>query len=284
MEAATNSDYERSLEEFDRHLFGHIGYAISNASRSFVLALTHAKLSTTPNSGPLSRYYQHINRYSAAFALAADIAMLTLGGELKRRESLSSRLGDVFSAMYLASMVLKHFDNQGCPEDDLPLVEWACRHLLYEAQEKLHVFLRNFPNRPVAGLLRLLIFPRGRMYFLPSDALGQQIVDLVTHPTETRDRLCAGIYTTNEPGNPLGQLQAALEATEAASPLERKLREASRTGVITASGPLEKIAQAQEAGVLTAEEAAELVVLDEQVMALLAVDDFTAAELRAGSP
>ncbi len=283
MEAATDSDYERSLEEFDRHLFGHIGYAISNASRSFVLALTHAKLSTTPNSGPLSRYYQHINRYSAAFALAADIAMLTLGGELKRRESLSSRLGDVFSSMYLASMVLKHFDNQGCPEDDLPLVEWACRHLLYEAQEKLHVFLRNFPNRPVAAVLRLLIFPRGRMYFLPSDALGQQIVDLVTHPTKARDRLSAGIYTTNEPGNPLGRLQAALEATEAASPLERKLREASRTGVITASDPLEKIAQAREAGVLTAEEAAELVALDEQVMALLAVDDFAAAELRAGS-
>ena len=284
MEAATDPDYERSLQEFDHQLFGHIGYAISNAARSFFLALTHARLSTVPHSGALSRYYQHINRYSAAFALASDVSMLTLGGELKRRESLSSRLGDVFSAMYLASMVLKHFDNQGCPEDDLPLVEWACRHLLYEAQEKLHVFLRNFPYRLVAGLLRLLIFPRGRMYFPPSDALGQQIVDLVTHPTEARERLCAGIYLTNEPGNPIGQLQAALEATEAASPLEDKLREAARSGVITASDPLGKIAQAVEAGVLTAEEAAGLVALDEQVMTLIAVDDFASTELAAGTP
>jgi len=283
MEAATNPDYDRSLADFDRHLFGHIGYAVSNASRSFVLALTHAKLSNVPHSGPTARFYQHINRYSAAFALAADVSMLTLGGELKRKESISARLGDVFSSMYLASMVLKHYENQGRPEADLPLVEWACRRLLYQAQEQLHGFLRNFPNRFVAMLLRVLIFPRGRMYSAPGDELGQQIVGLITHPTETRDRLCAGIYATAEPDNPLGLLQRALEAAEAATPLEAKLREAKRSGVIDGIDPVATIGQAEAAGVLTQEEAQQLRALDAQVMALTAVDDFDGKELGAKS-
>jgi acyl-CoA dehydrogenase len=279
MEAAADPDFERSLAEFDRHLFGHIGYAVSNAARSFMLALTNAKLSDVPESGSTARFYQHVNRYSAAFALASDVAMLTLGGELKRRESLSARLGDVFSAMYLASMVLKHYDNQGRTEADLPLVEWACRSLLYQAQKQLHGFLRNFPNRAVAALLRVLIFPRGRMYSAPSDELGQQIVDLITYPTDARNRLCAGIYSTVEPGNPLGLLQQALEAAEAAAPLESKLRDAARADIISGNDALALVASAAEAGVLTADEAKQLRALDEQIMALIAVDDFDAKEL-----
>ena len=115
---------------------------------------------THPIDGPTARFFQHVNRYSAAFALLADVAMLVVGGGLKRKEMLSARLGDVFSCIYLASMVLKHFDNQGRQSGDLPLVEWACRTLLYQAQEQLHGFLRNFPNRWVAALLRVCIFPR----------------------------------------------------------------------------------------------------------------------------
>jgi len=283
MEAAANEDHEQGLADFDEALFGHIGYAFSNMARSFVMAMTHAKFSLTPQSGPVSRYYQHINRYSAAFALASDIAMLNLGGDLKRRESLSARLGDVFSSMYLASMVLKHYENQGRPDDDLPIVEWACRCLLYRAQEQLHSFLRNFPNRFLAAGLRVLIFPRGRTYSAPADELSWKIVDLITYPTESRERLCAGIYSTAEPSNPLGLLQEALEAVEAATPLENKLRDARRAGVIGSDNPLEMIEQAEQEGVLTADEAAQLKALDEQIMALIEVDDFAAEELSAGT-
>ncbi len=279
MAAANEEDFDKSLQDFDRYLFAHIGYAISNAARAFFLALTHAKLSTVPVFGPTARFYQHVNRYSAAFALAADVSMLTLGGELKRKESLSGRLGDVFSAMYLASMVLKHYENQGGTEADLPLVEWSCRTLLYQAQEQLHGFLRNFPNRFVAAGLRFLIFPRGRMYSAPSDELGQRIVDLITYPTEARERLCAGIYTARVPGNALGLLQVALESAEQARPLEEKLHAAVRAKVIDANGVLAQIDAAEEAGVLTIDEARQLRDLDEQIMALINVDDFDPSEL-----
>jgi acyl-CoA dehydrogenase len=279
MEAAQDPDFERALESFDRHLFGHIGYAISNAARSFWLALSHARYSATPVSGPTERYYQHINRFSAAFALSADVAMLTLGGSLKRRELLSARLGDVFSAMYLASMVLKHYENQGRQAADLPLVDWSCRTLLYHAQEQLHGFLRNLPNRPVAAALRALIFPRGRQYFAPSDEIGREIVALITHQTETRERLSCGVYAADEPGSPLGQLQRALERAEALVPLEQRLRDAVKSGLVKEEHPLEQIESAERQGILNASEADQLRRYDALVMDITGVDDFDPADL-----
>jgi acyl-CoA dehydrogenase len=279
MEAARNPDYEQGLRDFDNLLFRHIGSTISNAARAFVMALTHARFTDVPKDGPTRRYYQHINRYSSAFALASDTAMLVLGGDLKRREKLSARLGDVFSNIYLASVVLKHFEDQGTPEDDLPLVEWSCRTLMYQAQEQLHGFLRNFPNRFISVVLRGFIFPRGRTYFAPSDALGKEIVDLLIHPTSTRERLCAGIFKTNVGDNALAQLQAALETVDRNSELSRRLKEALRNDVIRANSEPEAIDAAEEAGVLTTDEAQTLRDQDAQVMDLIHVDDFAPHEL-----
>ncbi|MGH8179534.1 MAG: acyl-CoA dehydrogenase, partial [Steroidobacteraceae bacterium] len=210
MNAARDPDRARGVDEFDRALFAHIGFTISNAVRSLVMALTHARFTRAPVSGPIASYYQHIIRFSASFAFTVDVAMLTLGGYLKKKESLSARLGDVLSAMYLASMVLKHHDNQGRPAEDLPIVEWACRNLLYHAQEQLHGFLRNFPNRLLAGVMRTVVFPRGRAYSAPSDRLGRRVAELVTRPGASRERLCQHIYWTLEPGNPLGLLEEAM--------------------------------------------------------------------------
>jgi acyl-CoA dehydrogenase len=284
LQAAGDQDIERGLIEFDDALFGHIGYAISNVARSFFLALTHAKFSTVPLNTPTRRYYQNINRYSAAFALASDFAMLTLGGELKKKELLSARLGDVLSSIYLASAVLKHFENQGRRATDLPLVEWSVRTLMYQAQEALHSFLRNLPNRWVAGFLRFFVFPRGRTYSAPSDDLGNKIVDLVTTPGEARERLCAQAYTTLEPGNPLGLLQEALELATDLAPLERRLRQAQKKGDLQSDFPGDQIDEAEKAELISKAEAIQFRACHEKVRALLEVDDFAPDELgRPGS-
>ena len=282
MNAARDKDKRRSLREFDQALFGHIGYTLSNAARSFVMAATFARFSDAPDTGSTRRYYQHVNKFSAQFAFATDMAMLTLGGYLKRKEHLSARLGDVLSSLYLASMVLKHYENQGRPDADLPLVEWSCRTLLYKAQEQLHDFLRNFPNRFVAGAMRLVIFPRGRTYFAASDRLGRAIVEPLMMPSATRDRLAWGIYRTIEPGNPLGLLQEALELSVTAEPLEKRIRvEGVKTGLITALDLPGQIEQALTAGIINANEAATLREFDRKVMAIIDVDDFATEELMA---
>ena len=279
LQAAGDEDLDRGLIEFDDALFGHIGYAISNVARAFFLALTHAKFSRVPLNTPTRRYYQNINRYSAAFALASDFAMLTLGGDLKKRELLSARLGDILSAMYLASCVLKHFENQGRRATDLPLVEWSVRTLMYQAQESLHEFLLNFPNRTLSWLLRFFMFPRGRTYKNPSDQIGSRVVDLVTTPGESRERLSEFAYTTLEPGNPLGKLQEALELAREHGPLEKRLRQARKEGLIESDYLGLQIGEAEKAQVISKAEANSLRDYHEKVSALLDVDDFAPEDM-----
>jgi acyl-CoA dehydrogenase len=279
MDAAKDEDRTRGLIAFDRLLFKHIGYALSNAARSFVQALTLARFTDVPVDGPTRRYYQHINRYSASFALLTDAAMLTLGGELKRRELISARLGDVLSYLYLASMVLKHYKDQGSPPEDLPLVEWSCRTLLYKTQEQLHGLMRNFPNRWVAALVRVAIFPRGRTYSAPSDELGQRIVELLINPTATRERLSAEAYKTREPGNPLGLMQQALELAEEVKPIERRVFDARRAGEIRRDDTPGQIDEAEAKGIITAAEAESVRAFDRKVLELTGVDDFAVSDL-----
>jgi acyl-CoA dehydrogenase len=279
LHAAADQDFNSGLVAFDNALFGHIGYAISNIARSVILALTHAKFSRVPLNTPTRRYYQNINRYSAAFALASDFAMLTLGGALKKRELLSARLGDVLSCMYLASCVLKHFENQGRRATDLPLVEWAVRTLMYQAQEALHSFLRNLPNRFVAGLLRVFIFPRGRTYSAPADELGEKVVEIVTSTGEARERLTRFAYKTLEHGNPLALLQEALVLAEANEPLEKRLRQAHKDGRIRSEYLGTQIDEALHAQIIDSGEASALREYHEKVSELLSVDDFAPEEL-----
>ena len=280
MNAAKDPNRERGLADFDKAFFGHIGFTFSNAARSLVMALTLARFTKVPDVGASTRYFQHVNRFSASFAFAADVAMLALGGYLKKKETLSARLGDVLSSMYLASMVLKHHENQGRPEADQPVVEWACRHLLYRAQEQLHGFLRNFPVRWLAGLMRFLIFPRGLTYSAPSDRLGQAIVEVMMTPSEVRGRLAHGIYQTLEPTNPLGLLHEALVLAIAAEPIEKRIRvDGVKTGLVTALDLPGQIQQALAAGVISETEAAQMREYDRKTMDLVHVDDFDQHEL-----
>jgi acyl-CoA dehydrogenase len=190
----------------------------------------------------------------------------------------------VLSSMYLASMVLKHYSDEGQPQEDLPIVEWACRHLLYHAQEQLHGFLRNFPNRFLAALMRFTIFPRGLTYVAPADRLGRRVAELVTNATETRERLCRFAYTSAVHGNALGQLQEALLAAAAAEPIEQRIRvEGVRTGKVTALDLPGRIQQALAAGIISEVEAASLRDYDRKVMDIIQVDDFAADELGAGA-
>ncbi|MEA3141315.1 MAG: acyl-CoA dehydrogenase [Gammaproteobacteria bacterium] len=284
MNAAKNPDREAGVREFDRAVIGHVGFAISNAVRSLVLGLTSARFTRVPRQGATARFFQHVNRYSASFALATDVAMLALGGYLKKKETLSARLGDVLSSMYLASMVLKHHENQGREPADLPLVEWACRSLLYQAQEQLHGFLRNFPNRPLALFMRLFIFPRGLAYSPPSDRLGLAIGELVMNPTASRERLSTYIYKTQDEHNPLGQLQEALILATMAEPLEKRIRiEGVKTGRVTALDLPGQVMQARTLGIISEAEAEVLENYDAKVMDIINVDDFEPHELGIGA-
>ncbi len=270
MEAAQDSDFERALHDFDRHLFGHIGYAISNAARSFWLALTHARYSNVPVSGPTSALLPAHQSLQRGFRAVRRRRHADAGRRAEAPGACCPHAWATCSARCTwRAWCSSTYENQGRHAADLPLVEWSCRTLLYQAQEQLHGFLRNLPNRWVALGAAHADLPARPQYSAPADELGQEIVALITHPTETRERLCAGIYATDEPGSPLGALQRALEQAEALVPLEQRLRDAIRSGLINAEHPLEQIEAAEQQGIINASEADQLRRYDALVMEII---------------
>jgi acyl-CoA dehydrogenase len=105
------------------------------------------------------------------------------------------------------------------------------------------------------------------------------VVELVSQPCATRERLCAGIYSACEPGNPLGLLQEALELAASLAPLSKRLRDAVRADEVRAPDLPGQIDAAERSSILSADEAAALRNLDRKVMSIIAVDDFPADAL-----
>ena len=226
IEAASTGDRREAIERFDAALRGHVGYAVQNGARSLFHGLTRSLFADAPPAGETSKYYRKLSRMSAAYAFLADFAMLFLGGGLKRREMLSGRFADALMHMYMASAVLKRFEDTGEPDADRPLMEWSVRHALFETQVALDQILRNFPSTPVGLLLRCIVFPLGRRYRTPNDRLTQACARLLLSESEARDRLTDGVFLHPDPEDVTGSIEHALRAVLAADEAERKLRTA----------------------------------------------------------
>src|SRR5690606_30789373 len=276
MELAQREDAEAALAEFDEVLFSHLAFFYNNAARAFVYGLTRGRFAPAPDQGSpsLFRHYRQVTRLSAAFAFVADAAMFTMQSALKRRETISGRLGDLLSMIYLASMVLKQHEDRNCPEEDRPLVDWCCAYLFERWQEAMHEVLENLPNRVVALLLRLAVFPTGRHFAKPSDRLDARVAELVSRDTAARRRLVEGTYLTPLKNNPLGRLHALLAEAPKMEPLERRLRDAVKAGTLPPLLGAPLIEAAKTAGVVDEDEARRLLDWDRRVMEFIHVDEF----------
>ena len=279
MRAAQSPDRKQGLDDFDAAFWGHAGFVVRNTLRALGTALTGARFAAVnADVAPgMKRYYQLLSRYCAAFALLADTSMLVLGGSLKRRERLSARLGDVLSQMYLISATLKRFEDEGRQAADAPLAHWSIQDALYKAQEAFDGVLDNFPNRPVAWILRRIVFPWGHSQIPPSDQLGQDVARLLISPSATRDRLTAGCHLPDTADEPVGAIELALAATLDAEPIEAKIRELEKRGVLDGNpqANVRDIADAAVAiGGITAEEYAVVKRRNRLRDAVVKVDDF----------
>jgi acyl-CoA dehydrogenase len=283
MQAAQHPDAVTRLREFDVSLFGHIGFAISNAVRSFFMGVTSARIGAAPGDAYTQRYYRKLNRYSAALALVADTSMLTLGGKLKFKEKLSGRLGDVLSQLYISSSMLKRYEDNGRPASDQPLLAWAFHDSVHKIELALSGALRNFPIRPVGWLLWLLVFPLGRRAQPPSDRLGRRAAALLMSPSDARDRLIANAFLTPSANNPAGRVNAALEKVIAAEPVERTFQKALKAGQVSAHDYQGQLDEAAAKGLITAIEKAQLTELRKLTLEVISVDDFDHEELVAAS-
>ena len=229
MEAVANPDAGRGLADFDRLLGEHVGFTLNNGARALFLGVTGGRLAKAP-PGPAHRYYQVATRMCAAFALTADVALLTLGGTLKRREKISGRLADILSHLYLISALLKQFEDREWPGTNCRSCSGGARSACTRSRRVSPGSSENLPLRPAAWLLRLLVFPLGRPFAGPDDRLGHRVAGILLEPSPLRDRLTAGLFIPADPDDPLGRLEDALDKVIAAEPVEQKLRDAVKEG------------------------------------------------------
>lgn len=282
LEAAANPDAEEGLRQFDNLLLKHIGFAVGNTFSVLFQGLTGAAFNQTPVSGETAAYYRQLSRMSRALALSADISMLMLGGELKRREMISARLGDVLSHLYIASAVLKFYENNGRQQADLPFVHYSVQRSLYEIGKAFDGFFANFPNRVVAALVRAVIFPFGIRYKMPSDNVAIQICEALSKPGVIRDRLTHLCYIGEGEDDPTGLMEMAFVEMYNAQPVMKKIHQAQRDGKLPRKQPLaDTIAKAQEIAVITAEEAQQLTRMNHLRFSAISVDSFKPGELEA---
>jgi acyl-CoA dehydrogenase len=274
MQAVADTDEQRALKVFDAAIFGHIRFTLSSAARAFWLGLTDARLVRAPIDGPARRHVQQLTRLSAAFAYISDIAMLTLGGSLKRKEKISGRFADALSFLYLASAVIKRFEDDGRPAEDIPLLRLACDYCVHEAEKSLVVILKNFPHRYVAWHLGWLVYPYGRRHAVPSDAMGHACAKLLLEPSATRDRLTQGMYVSRVPDDALGRLEDALPKVIAAESLERRLFKVVDEQPLLHGLHEDQVAAALARNVLSTQEAELVRAAHAARRAVIAVDDF----------
>ncbi|MDX1496911.1 MAG: acyl-CoA dehydrogenase, partial [Salinisphaeraceae bacterium] len=220
MAAAQETDPNKALADFDEAFFGHIGHIYMVGARSLVLGITQGMGSAAPAGSPAKRCYQKMNRYSANLALLADVCMAVLGGSLKFRESISARLGDVLSMLYILSATLKRFEEDGCPKEDLSVVRWVAEDCFVQIEAALDGVIRHLPNALIRAKMRAAVFPLGRHAKPPKDEIGVAIANALQEPSSLRERLGEFAYVNEAADNSAAKLEKTMRLLLDIKPIE----------------------------------------------------------------
>ncbi|MEM8487860.1 MAG: acyl-CoA dehydrogenase [Bacteroidota bacterium] len=266
------------VKRFDGAFTSHVGHTIRNSFRALLLTLTRGRLAGSPVSGPSARYWRKLGWASASFAFLADVALIGLGGNLKRKEKLTGRYADIFSWMYLVAATLRRFEAEGRPKEDLPYLKWSMQYAFSEMQKAFNGIYKNF-DVPVIGLLfkgpvamwsRLNPLANG-----PSDKVGHAVARAMQTPGDQRQRLTQGIYTPDNVNEPIGQLEQAFRLVYQGDKVARVISKAVRAGKIEKGSPEQMANTAHTQGLINDEELDLLARAEAARAEAIRVDDFT---------
>ncbi|WP_417480642.1 acyl-CoA dehydrogenase [Maricaulis maris] len=262
MMALQEPDPEKSLAAFDKSFWAHVGHTTRTLFRAWGRALTGGRFAPAPDAGAAAPIYRQLSRWSAAYALTADVAFLTLGGALKRKEMISGRMGDILSEMYILSAALKRWEDEGRQESDLPVLRYAAAEGFRRIQSALDEVIANLPARWAAWVLRVFTWP-GSPRRGADDRLTEAASALIYEPSEARDRITGRVFEgCNRDGVQL--LNECYAKVVEMAPVVKRLRDARKT-------PQEAL----KAGLLSEAELAGIEAMQALVDEVVAVDDFT---------
>lgn len=213
MQALEMADSRAALHKFDRLFIGHLGHVANNVLRTALLGVLGGRFSQVPaNADDFSRrWYQRINLLSATLASLSDIALAVLGGNLKRRELLSARLGDVHSQLFIACAILKFHSAHPRTRAEDAHAEYALAQAIYKAQEAIRDFAHNFPVAWLAKSIRFLAMPCGYLVRKPNDDLTRELGEVILEDNPVRQLLGGFLYVTTDPEDASGRVESTYQ-------------------------------------------------------------------------
>ena len=205
-----------------------VAYSIKNFFRGVGQAYVPTLGSGSSPFAEVRKFERRINRLSSALAVNADFAMLVLGGDLKRKEMLSARLGDVMSYLFMAMANIKFYVQSAHRNELTHYFNYATAYVLKQAEDSLFAFIDNFPNRVVANTLKVSL---GLSFMSRTKITDKMITDLAEETLKNngaKAELTHLVYTSEG----FSELQDAYEAKLAVMPLLKKLQGLLRNGSV----------------------------------------------------
>jgi acyl-CoA dehydrogenase len=272
------------LKAFDAAFWGHMGHIVRNLVRAIVLSVTRAHLAWSPIGGPSRRYIQKLGWISATFAFMADLSMATLGGKLKVKEKLTGRFADVLSWMFIATAVIKRYEEEGRKPEDKMYLDYTMAVAFQKIQD---AFDGIFGNMDVPGMYWFFKGPIrwwSRLNFVglaPTDRLTHRVADSILSNEAQRDRVTYGIYMPTKQGESLLRLENAYKVIRQAEAVDKKIRAAVKAKKLKKKSKT-LIDDALKAGVITAQEQALIAEAERQRWDAIQVDEYTQEEYLSG--
>jgi acyl-CoA dehydrogenase len=257
-------------EAFRTIIWNHIAYFMQNMAKTICSAWTGGLFIAAPDSA-MKREYKRLTRLSHAFAWFADLSLIYLGGDLKRKERLSARLADGMSYLYMAMAVLRNVQLNQDHADEQLHAKWAVDFCFYNAQKSMLRFCRNFPSRPLGLIMRLFAFPLGQTMSYPSDKLESKLARLMTTNNNYRERVKGYIYLSGDDKQPVDKMEQAFQLIIKTDELVKKVSDLRRF-----KGPKlrEKLQEKVAKNELTSQEMDSLMAVEEARWDAILVDEF----------
>ena len=268
---------EGNVKNFDRAFWSHVGHTIRNGIRAILLSLTRGWISLPYAFKKNGRHYRRLIWVSAEFAFLADKSLFLLGGNIKRKEKINGRFGDILSWMFLCSCALKKHEEDNHSKEDKVFLDWVMEtgfHHIHRAFLGLYQNLAPFPLN--LGFKIVALWSRINPVSLgPSDTIGHRVASSFLKPKGVRDRLTEGIFVPSNEEEALRCYEKAFELSHQTVDLEKKIKTAIRSGIIPKVSLLENLKSAVTSGVISEKEAEILQLAAESRLNAIQVDYYS---------
>lgn len=254
-----SEDKSTSVKKFDDLLFKHLAYTFNRGAKSFAYGWTGGS-SDAPQSVDqfTASYYKTINRFSANFALVADMALGLLAGDLKRKEMLSGRLADIHAHLFISTAILKFYEAGQKTEAEQLHAKLALQKAFLNIQEAFWGLFENFPAKLPAAFVKWICFPFGRVISKPDDELKQQVAELMMQEHPFREQLKHHVFYSTKADDVTGRLEHTFQILRTLEPLWDKFKKAESKGKFKGLTFEENIEHAIKEGFISESEAQQL--------------------------